>query len=137
MATTRMATQAARIEELERALSGLDLSQQEQAQELAQLRIQAAADARSGTLLPPLPPADGANRPVGVMTHLRPPSIDRFSGDRERSLDFILAIDRRLHATARHSSRIGVRCRTPAGLCCYLVAMLLLAAPRGAILRSP
>ena len=50
--------------------------------------------------------------PLSVTTHLRAPSIERFSGDRETSVDFLLAIDRRLEATGQMDTLNGLEFAT-------------------------
>lgn len=116
---TRSIQQTSRIQELERATQEKDALLQAQATELAELRAAAAATAAAAAApaaapaIPdgnlPLPPAAGlATQQVSVTTALRPPPIERFSGDREESADFALAIDRRLQATGQMHSLTGL-----------------------------
>ena len=66
-------------------------------------------DGAQDPILPILPVATA--RPRGqlqVTTNLRPPTIDRFNGEREKSANFIQAIDRRLAATGQLDTANGL-----------------------------
>ena len=95
MSSTRSSAAAAaeraakdlRIQELETKTAGLDRGMTDAMAELTLLRSERAA---AGAPAP---------TPVMVTSQLRAPAIERFSGDRERSSDFLLAMDRRLEAS--------------------------------------
>ena len=61
-----------------------------------------AQDARTRQLVP------SSTGSLPVMSQLRPPNIDKFAGDRERSKDFASAIDKRLNANGQQDSVAGL-----------------------------
>ena len=71
-------------------------------EELTQALASAGLRTPDATLLSP-----GAI-PAAPVMQLRPPAIDRYSGDRSATLDFSLSIDRRLRATDQYSTMAGL-----------------------------
>ena len=98
--------------ELERALGGVDAELVAQAQELAALRLEQKAAEHPAEAQPPVTalaaPLGFQPGALAVSTQLRPPAIERFAGDREKSADFATAIDRRLKAVGQSTTFAGL-----------------------------
>ena len=55
-----------------------------------------------------IPPNQPGAIPAGPMMQLKPPAIEEYSGNRQRTLDFCLAVDTRLRATSQYKSLVGL-----------------------------
>ena len=105
MANTRSQDLASQLVALQGELAALKLEKEEQATQLVALRE------RTPPVDSPHPEEERQrpNRQVGlsdppavlVTSHLKHPNIDKFSGDREKAEDFVLAIDSRLKAAGQ------------------------------------
>lgn len=106
---TRASETARRLEELEKALEEREKALAAATGELSLLReARSLAPAAGHESLPLLPRPPAPPPPVTVTTQLRPPAIMHFSGDREKSADFLMAIDRRLEATGQTTTLTGL-----------------------------
>ena len=104
----------ARVEELERIGREREERLRAQAEELESLRARLAqvdaSEDETGLIsatsnLPPLP---REGREVRVSTQLKRPDIERFTGDREKTAEFIMAIDDRLETTGQAATPVGL-----------------------------
>ena len=117
MSTRAAADLASQLEAMQQQLAALELDNKTKGDELALLRSRATLEEDSRPLEEEeeTPPANnrqvslhaGRTGPI-LTTTLRQPNIDKFSGDREKAADFVLAINGRLKATNQMDTFAGL-----------------------------
>lgn len=104
----------ARVEELQREAQAREERIKAQEAELDSLRARLAqvdASEEGTNLMPantPLSSLPREGREVRVSTQLKRPDIERFTGDREKTAEFIMAIDDRLETTGQTTTLVGL-----------------------------